>query len=670
MHCFGCCKSFNLSSRLPLLVCGEGHSACTECSASLDVCPFCRIECLREKKPNSCILDLVIASNKGDLCPQISPDHILLGAKIAEDDFAVVFAAEWSDLPVAVKMVALTDKGKLELQKEMNLLYNLNHPSIIRVYGISFFNDSIVTLRYAKELCQGVKFLHLKSVVHGDLKPCNILLVDGHVKVADFGTSKTVSTTSLKTGKPAVFSKTGVSDELNTHYGPQCDIYSLGLIMYQILFGQEAFEGQVASQSPDINDSLPFDSSVPDCLKDLISKCFNSDPMLRPTINEITEIIKSVNVSDCDDQSFLIGDNDSSTLLINHNNCLIETVRDLERKLTKFSSFTIVNDHVFSNLKEVFSVLIDWNLMIPFDTGFMSIKSYLEYVSWILSSSKLPQWNSTRTSFGILTFTELPFLYFICALIEYHRDNNSELDLFLELIEDMSDHDVMLHNYTCKVEENDITSIVRPIFEYFEISVFFVDSFVQNASACSSIVDLFSELYIFLTNKQLYHQSRVIAHLQSLNQSIHGDQSTTALGFQLINSLTPTPEAKEAVLSHLSLEIEDSSLGRICTSWLKLAFVHDCPEELASENLITSEQCVLDAFKFFLSDPTPNRLRVIGALCDHFDPELLLQSNLFEIVSDPSVIGDVTPLIFEKLFEKLKMNPSHPNLSSFMSHLI
>ncbi|KAL0235269.1 hypothetical protein GEMRC1_001851 [Eukaryota sp. GEM-RC1] len=118
MNCFGCCKPFNLSSRLPLLVCGEGHSACTECCASLDVCPFCRIECLKEKKPNSCILDLVIASNKGDLCPQISPDHILLGAKIAEDDFAVVFAAEWSDLPVAVKMVALTDKGKLELQKK------------------------------------------------------------------------------------------------------------------------------------------------------------------------------------------------------------------------------------------------------------------------------------------------------------------------------------------------------------------------------------------------------------------------------------------------------------------------------------------------------------------------------------------------------------------------
>ncbi|KAL0234907.1 hypothetical protein GEMRC1_001489 [Eukaryota sp. GEM-RC1] len=194
----------------------------------------------------------------------------------------------------------------------------------------------------------------------------------------------------------------------------------------------------------------------------------------------------------------------------------------------------------------------------------------------------------------------------------------------------MSDHDVMLYNYTCKVEENDITSIVRPIFEYFEISVFFVDSFVQNASACPSIVDLFSELYIFLTNKQLYHQSRVIAHLQSLNQPIHEDQSTTALGFQLINSLQP--EAKEAVLSHLSLEIEDSSLGRICTSWLKLAYVHDCPDELASENIITSEQDVLDTIKFFLSDPTPNRLRVIGALCDHFDPELLLQSNLLSLL--------------------------------------
>ncbi|KAL0234916.1 hypothetical protein GEMRC1_001498 [Eukaryota sp. GEM-RC1] len=143
MDCVVCYDSFNLSSRLPLLICSEGHTACAQCSAALDICPVCRSKSLSETKPNFALQDLIRASRNGDLCPQIPSDHILLGTKIAEGGFGVVYAAEWSDLPVAVKMVELTDVGKLQLQKEMNLLYNLNHPSIIRVYGISFFNDSI-----------------------------------------------------------------------------------------------------------------------------------------------------------------------------------------------------------------------------------------------------------------------------------------------------------------------------------------------------------------------------------------------------------------------------------------------------------------------------------------------------------------------------------------------
>ncbi|KAL0235325.1 hypothetical protein GEMRC1_001907 [Eukaryota sp. GEM-RC1] len=118
MDCFVCYQSFNLSSRLPLLICCEGHSACTECSASLNNCPICRTKCLTEKKTNFALQDLVQASRNGDLCPQIPSDHILLKTKIAKGGFAVVYAAEWSDLPVAVKMVELTEKGKLLLQKK------------------------------------------------------------------------------------------------------------------------------------------------------------------------------------------------------------------------------------------------------------------------------------------------------------------------------------------------------------------------------------------------------------------------------------------------------------------------------------------------------------------------------------------------------------------------
>ncbi|KAL0251168.1 hypothetical protein GEMRC1_000381 [Eukaryota sp. GEM-RC1] len=144
MECFSCCESFNISDRLPLLICSEGHTTCSVCSAQLIKCPLCGITCLKERKVNFALQDIVQASRNGDLCPQIPSDQIIVGQRIDQGGFAIVYAATWFDLPVAVKMVSLTEKGKLKLQQELNLLINLNHPSILRVFGISFFQDSIV----------------------------------------------------------------------------------------------------------------------------------------------------------------------------------------------------------------------------------------------------------------------------------------------------------------------------------------------------------------------------------------------------------------------------------------------------------------------------------------------------------------------------------------------
>ncbi|KAL0241403.1 hypothetical protein GEMRC1_006638 [Eukaryota sp. GEM-RC1] len=110
MDCIICLEPFNLSSRLPLLICSEGHTACAQCASSLTICPLCRSPCLADKKPNFALQDLIKASRDGDLCPQIPSDQILLGEKIAEGGFAILYAAKWIDMPVAVKMVSLTEK--------------------------------------------------------------------------------------------------------------------------------------------------------------------------------------------------------------------------------------------------------------------------------------------------------------------------------------------------------------------------------------------------------------------------------------------------------------------------------------------------------------------------------------------------------------------------------
>ncbi|KAL0229607.1 hypothetical protein GEMRC1_013140 [Eukaryota sp. GEM-RC1] len=313
-----------------------------------------------------------------------------------------------------------------------------------------------------------------------------------------------------------------------------------------------------------------------------------------------------------------------------------------------------VKNLLLSQLQGIFSLLIDWNLMVPFDTTLMSLDIYRTGLFFVLASPKLPHWNSPPSSYEISNFSSLPFIYFICALIEHHRNNKSEPQLFLELINDMVIKDPLLYNYTYKVEQKAIGSIVRVILEYFKISDFLVNSFIKHNRHTTSLVGLLTEVYVFLTDKQLYHKLHVISHLQSLNKAISRDVSTTTLGFQLINTLHP--EAKEAVASFLCLKIEDTALGRICDCWLKMAYVHDCPEELASRKLLSSEQGVVRTIRFFLSDPTPLRLRVIGALCDHFDPFDLIQSNIFTDANEMSIIGDVAPLLFDKIFERIFQN--------------
>ncbi|KAL0249604.1 hypothetical protein GEMRC1_004834 [Eukaryota sp. GEM-RC1] len=112
MDCFICCKSFNLTDRIPVLICGEGHTTCSRCSESLTNCPVCGIQCFVERKINLALQDLVKASRDGALCPRIPSDQIILGENIGDGGFATVYSAEWLNLSVAIKVVDLTEKDE------------------------------------------------------------------------------------------------------------------------------------------------------------------------------------------------------------------------------------------------------------------------------------------------------------------------------------------------------------------------------------------------------------------------------------------------------------------------------------------------------------------------------------------------------------------------------
>ncbi|KAL0235049.1 hypothetical protein GEMRC1_001631 [Eukaryota sp. GEM-RC1] len=314
MECPVCCSSFDTRSLLPLIVCEEGHTLCSNCSSSVKKCPFCRNPCLKDRRVNHTLKAVLDAAGTGDLCPQIPGDQIVVKDCIGQGGFADVHAGEWFGLPIALKKVSLTDLGRLTLQRELSLLIKLNHPSILRVYGLSCFGESDIgivmekaatslpcpnalshkTLRYAQELCRAICFLHYNSIVHADLKPENVLLVNDHVRVADFGTSRNLAATTKFTRDNAITLKYAAPEQFENTVTPMSDIYSLGVVLYELLTHKEAFQGQCAAALYGAKMGkavLPFDRTTPTALKKVICKCMSFDPTKRPKLTDIIKVL-------------------------------------------------------------------------------------------------------------------------------------------------------------------------------------------------------------------------------------------------------------------------------------------------------------------------------------------------------------------------------------------
>ena len=195
--------------------------------------------------------------------------------QLGEGAFSVVIEAtkKSTSQSFAVKVVTkakLTKEDEVALKDEINVLNELKHNHIIRLYAVfeekaywylvtekmtggelfdrivskSFYNE-----KEARDVCKilfdAIGFCHSKSVAHRDLKPENLLLQsednDSAIKIADFGFAKKVLTpNSLTTqcGTPGY-----VAPEIleGIAYDTQSDMWSLGVIIYIILGGYPPF---------------------------------------------------------------------------------------------------------------------------------------------------------------------------------------------------------------------------------------------------------------------------------------------------------------------------------------------------------------------------------------------------------------------------------------------
>ena len=244
--------------------------------------------------------------------PQLG--RYVIETEIGRGAMGVVFKATDSVLQrvVAVKTVNMAlerehaDKYEARFYQEARAAGGLNHPNIVTVYDAGKAGDVVYmameyiqgvelrtlftegqpmgvsqALSIAAQVAEGLAYAHQAGVVHRDIKPANIMVVaDGPVKITDFGiarmrASADLTQTGVMLGSPKYMSPEQVIGKRADH---RSDIFSLGVILYEMLTGAAPFSGEnvTALMYQIVNFAPPAPSAVnravPEMLDFIVAK--------------------------------------------------------------------------------------------------------------------------------------------------------------------------------------------------------------------------------------------------------------------------------------------------------------------------------------------------------------------------------------------------------------
>lgn len=163
-----------------------------------------------------------------------------------------------------------------------------------------FTNEEIIDL--SLQILRAIKAAHEKNIVHRDIKPQNILLdCENNIKVSDFGIARVASNNTLKNTKEAIGSVHYASPEQarGIIVDERSDIYSFGILLYELSTGRLPFEGETAisialkhTKGEIVNPSY-LNSSLNMSIEGIIKKCVQIAASTRfQTVDEIIELFE------------------------------------------------------------------------------------------------------------------------------------------------------------------------------------------------------------------------------------------------------------------------------------------------------------------------------------------------------------------------------------------
>lgn len=269
------------------------------------------------------------------------------GKLIGKGAFGKVYLGTYNFTRVAIKQleeVLGNTESKMmvgDLQTEIKLMMKLKHPNLITFYGVNFEDNHVnIIMEYCSggslyefmtkknfvlsynqklkilyDLAASIYHLHKQNppILHRDIKSSNLLLKDEvkspeseiSVKLSDFGFARIMENEASRMNMSTVGTPVWTAPEVlkGEKYGIECDIYSFGIVMWEVFSSKIPYLDKKLNVNQIIlqvctNELRPTLSELPnDMPKDAISlmkQCWNDNPRNRPNVGEIIEIISKL----------------------------------------------------------------------------------------------------------------------------------------------------------------------------------------------------------------------------------------------------------------------------------------------------------------------------------------------------------------------------------------
>ncbi|KAF5177180.1 Serine/threonine-protein kinase STY13 [Thalictrum thalictroides] len=269
----------------------------------------------------------------------IDPKLLSVRSKIGEGAHGKVYEGKYRDQVIAVKVLnsGSTPEERVALEgrfaREIAMMSRVKHANLVKFIGACkdpymviitellpgmslrkhLINirpqklDLRVAISYALDISRAMECLHANGIIHRDLKPDNLLLTENQksVKLADFGLAREESVTEMMTAEtgtyrwmaPELYSTVTLRQGEKKHYNNKVDVYSFGIVLWELLTNRMPFEGMsnlqaaYAAAFKQVRPNLPED--IPAELAFIIQSCWVEDPNVRPSFSQIIRMLNT-----------------------------------------------------------------------------------------------------------------------------------------------------------------------------------------------------------------------------------------------------------------------------------------------------------------------------------------------------------------------------------------